>query len=60
LRAPAEGWISFVAHGKNQTMRDPIDISVRAKSRLAVIETIVCNNRANFEIDPARERHAMF
>jgi hypothetical protein len=54
--APKADWtISVVANGKNQAMRDAVDISVSAKSWFVVIETIVFNDFSNFEIKIARQ-----
>lgn len=41
-------------------MRRSIDQSISPISRLTVIETIIDNDRLNLEINPARERHAVF
>jgi NIPSNAP len=49
----------FVANGEDETIRHAINQSVRAKSGLAIVKTIVSDDRENIEIDPARERHAV-
>jgi hypothetical protein len=41
-------------------MRLAVEQSVRPKTRLAIIEPVVTDDSQNFEIDPARERYAVF
>jgi hypothetical protein len=55
----ADRAILFVANSEDETVRNTINDSVCAISGLAVIETIIPDDRENIEIDPARERYAM-
>jgi hypothetical protein len=60
MRAPkTDRALSFVPNRKNKTMRNAIDDSVGAVSGLAVIETIVPDDRDDVEINPACKRYAM-
>jgi hypothetical protein len=55
----ADRVVLFVADGEDKTIPNTIDRPICAISELAVVETIVFDNRENLEIDPARERYAM-
>src|SRR3954451_21755500 len=58
--AKADRTVFTAAKCKYKAMRRSIDQSISSISRLPVIETIINNDRLNLEIDPARERHAVF
>jgi hypothetical protein len=58
--AKADRTVSTAANCKYKAMRRSIDQSISPISWLAVIETIIDNDRLNLKIDPARERHAVF
>jgi hypothetical protein len=55
----ADRAILFVANSEHETVRNTINDPVCAISGLAIIETIISDDRENIEIDPARERYAM-
>jgi len=52
--AEADRTVLAATNGKNQAMRRSIDQAISPISRLAVVETIIGDDRLNFEVDPAR------
>jgi len=51
--------VLIVANRKNQTICETVDQPVCPIPRLAVVETIVIDNRQRVEINSARERYVM-
>jgi hypothetical protein len=49
-----------IANRENQTIGRSVDQPVSAITRFAVLKTIVADDCVNNEIDPARQRYAVF
>jgi hypothetical protein len=55
----ADRSVSLVANSEDQAISRVVDITVRAISRFAVIETIVPDGGKHVKINPAREGYLM-